>query len=378
MSSPSSGSPLRLGYVGLSSKGGWASMTQAYTLLDPEVQNHFKLVAVGTTNPTSASASAEAYTTQFGREIKGYAGDASQIAESDDVDVVAISVKSTHHFEIAKKVIEAGKPFFLEWPAGRNVQETEELAKLAKEKGVRSLIGIQGRQSGVWRKLKSEIEAGKIGKVYTVAMDVFIPAEFQAWAPATKHSYSYIHDKANGVPSIVTGLGHIIDGLLLAVGPLSRLSARGTTLFPTISILAEDGNPTGKTVPSILHDHYTVVGTLKNGGGWVTITFRQGLSAATPGRRNFSVNIDGDQGTIKVEGGDLSADPKDVYVNGEQLKVSEAHESVIGFLKSAWLEFAKGKENGGQYPDIEDALEHRKFCDAIQTSLENDGVWVDI
>ena len=144
---------IRIGFVGLSSTG-WAAMALAPSLLDPEVKKRFKVVAISTTNSESAAAAASKYSEFFGHEIKAYHGDASQIASDPEVDLVAIAVKVPYHKEVAEKAIAAGKPLFLEYQAGRTPDETREIARLAREKGVRSLIGLQGRHSPAARKVR--------------------------------------------------------------------------------------------------------------------------------------------------------------------------------------------------------------------------------
>lgn len=50
-------------------------------------------------------------------------------------------------------VIEAGKDLFFEWPVGVSLQRTVEIAEAAKKKGIKSLVGIQGRQAQTIRKV---------------------------------------------------------------------------------------------------------------------------------------------------------------------------------------------------------------------------------
>lgn len=137
---------LKLGFVGLSTKG-WASSTIAPSLLDPEVSQHIKLVAVSTSRPETATASARKYTELTGSDVKPYYGDAEKIASDPDVDLIAVSVKAPYHKEVVEKAIAHGKWFFVEWPAGKSLEETREIARLAKERGVKSVVGLQGRQS---------------------------------------------------------------------------------------------------------------------------------------------------------------------------------------------------------------------------------------
>ncbi|EEB96984.1 hypothetical protein MPER_03788, partial [Moniliophthora perniciosa FA553] len=131
--------PIRIGFIGLSTQG-WASDTLAPPLFQSPVSSKYTLVAVSTTNPKSAAASAQKYTelkraagTGDEAEVKAYHGSTSQIACDPDVDIVAVSVNSTFQKEAALRVIEAGKDVFVEWPVGRDLNETQELVTQPKD-----------------------------------------------------------------------------------------------------------------------------------------------------------------------------------------------------------------------------------------------------
>ncbi len=81
-----------------------------------------------------------------------------------------MSVKTPNHVENATKVIEAGKDLFIEWPAGRGLKETKLLAELAKAKGIRTIVGLQARQSALFRKVKKLVEDGEIGDILSTSM----------------------------------------------------------------------------------------------------------------------------------------------------------------------------------------------------------------
>lgn len=153
-----SSAPLRTGFIGLSATG-WAATALAPTLLQPALNDRYTLTAVSTTSKGSATASAAKYTEELGHPVKAYFGDSSQIASDPEVDFVAIAVKALYHKSVVLPVIAAKKPFFLEWPAGTNSKETAEIAEAARKAGVRSLIGLQGRQSPVIKKVCSPVTA---------------------------------------------------------------------------------------------------------------------------------------------------------------------------------------------------------------------------
>ncbi|KAJ3502993.1 hypothetical protein NMY22_g18403 [Coprinellus aureogranulatus] len=380
--------PLKVGVVGLSTTG-WASSTIAPSLLDPDLRKHIKLTAILTSRAESADASARKYSELTGSLVKPYHGDAEQLISDPDVDFVVVSVKVLHHREVVEKSIARGKAFFVEWPVGKSLEETKELARLVKEKGLKNVVGLQGRQSVITRKVKRIIDSGKIGKLMVVTVNFLVPRELRLWAPITTSNFAYSVDRNNGATLLSTAAAQALDNVFQAFGPLKRLSASGTTLYPTVTVIDDNTNaPTGVTLPSQFPDHITITGLLKDSGAWITIIIRQG-HPSTPGRTQLLWDIDGEGGTLKVEdtrplGWVVSArEPENVFLNGDKLEWNdeedgERAESVVPFMKNTWLEFLKGKESGGRFADIDDAVKLKEILFAIETSLDNDGRWIDL
>lgn len=144
---------INVGFVGLSSAG-WAANTLAPAITHSSL-NTYDLIALSTTSETSAQASAEKYSKELGHPVKAYFGDTSKIANDPDVNLVVISVKAPQHKQAVLPVIEAKKDFFIEWPAGASIEETEEIAAAARKQGVRTIVGLQGRHSYVSIKVLS-------------------------------------------------------------------------------------------------------------------------------------------------------------------------------------------------------------------------------
>ncbi len=141
--------PIRTGFVGLSTSG-WASILLGPTLTQNE---NFLLTAISTTSEESEKVSAGKYGAD-GHAVKPYFGSTKAIASDPDVDFVAVAVRSPHHRDALIPIIEAGKPFFIEWPAGKSTAETKEFAEAARMKGLRTMVGTQGRHSGVIKKVR--------------------------------------------------------------------------------------------------------------------------------------------------------------------------------------------------------------------------------
>ena len=113
----------------------------------------YTLTAISTSSPESASHTADKFTKSTGQPIKAYYGNSDDIANDSNVELVAVSVGVPNHKKAALPAISARKHIFLEWPAGANLAETAELAEAAHKQGVRSLVGLQCRQSRSLKKV---------------------------------------------------------------------------------------------------------------------------------------------------------------------------------------------------------------------------------
>jgi predicted dehydrogenase len=69
------------------------------------------------------------------------------------------------HKSLLLPAIDAGKDVFCEWPLARNLPEAREIVQLAKNKGVKTAIGLQARQDPAILKAKEIVRSGQIGKV---------------------------------------------------------------------------------------------------------------------------------------------------------------------------------------------------------------------
>lgn len=81
------------------------------------------------------------------------------------IDLVVCSTRVDVHYPTIRPSLVAGKDAFVEWPLASNAKDAEELTRLAKEKNVKTIVGLQGRVSPIYLKIKQVLESGKIGKV---------------------------------------------------------------------------------------------------------------------------------------------------------------------------------------------------------------------
>lgn len=67
------------------------------------------------------------------------------MAADPNVELVVVSVEVRKHYQLAMPALRAGKDVFVEWPLGVSVQQAKEMVRVAEEKGVRNMVGLQGR-----------------------------------------------------------------------------------------------------------------------------------------------------------------------------------------------------------------------------------------
>ena len=70
--------------------------------------------------------------------------------------MVVVSVKTPLHKQLAIPALKAKKQVFVEWPLGNGLAEAKELASLAKEQGVKTVVGLQARRTPVITKVSFE------------------------------------------------------------------------------------------------------------------------------------------------------------------------------------------------------------------------------
>src|SRR5205807_3263482 len=110
-----------------------------------------------------------------------------------DVDVVAITVKVPHHFELATAALNAGRAVYCEWPLGNGLQEAEQLAALAKQQGVLAVAGLQARAAPSVVYVHDLISQGYVGEVLSTTLI----GSGMGWGPTVEPYNAYVNDRKN-------------------------------------------------------------------------------------------------------------------------------------------------------------------------------------
>ena len=159
---------IRIGFVGLSKSSGWASNGLTPPLFSEPLKSQYTLAALSTSSSTSASESATHFGELTGNPVRAYHGPTDAIAGDDSLDLIAVSVKPPLHRTTLMPLLEKGRNVYIEWPVGNTIEETKEFVAKVQEKGVRTMVGLQGWQTPAVRKIREVIAEGKIGDVLNV------------------------------------------------------------------------------------------------------------------------------------------------------------------------------------------------------------------
>ena len=271
---------IRLGFVGANVNSTWSTQSHFPALLaSPDVE----FTAVCTTRPESAEEARQA----FGAKLAFH--DFRTMAESDEIDAVAVVVRVPSHYEPTKAAIEAGKHVLTEWPLGRNTAEAVELADLARAKGVQTTVGLQSRVSPALLYVKDLIETGYVGEVLSCSVNTFRDGPLQRTSDRT-----WQRDASLGAHTLTIATGHVIDALRFVAGDFSRVACMVTTQVP--QWYEPD---TEQMVDTTSPDNVRVSGQLANGAA----AHFESLPSEMPGGRTdswFGFEAYGTRGIISV------------------------------------------------------------------------------
>jgi predicted dehydrogenase len=217
--------------VGLISVGWMGKLhTRSYQALPtvyPELRLRPRLVHAVDTAPDRA---------EYAREVLGYlkaSTDYRELLADPNVDVVSICAPTGLHREIGVAAAEAGKPFWIEKPVGRNATEAGEVATAASKSGVVTSVGFNYRHAPAVERVRELVAHGDLGRITNVRAVFFTG---YASEPKGALSWRFIKDLA-GTGALGDLLSHVIDLLQYLLGPIGEVTALTSTVYTERPIL---------------------------------------------------------------------------------------------------------------------------------------------
>jgi predicted dehydrogenase len=282
---------IRVGIVGATvtqGGSGWGANAHVPAL---KALPGYELSAVCTSHEDTAKASVAAFGARRGFHRF------SDMTASPDVDLIVVCVRVPGHKELVMAGLQAGKAMFCEWPLGATLAEAQEMAGLARQRSLKSIVGLQARSDPAVLYARDLIKSGHIGEVLTAHLNASAPAVLQRGPGRIWQGV-----RANGANTLTIAGGHAIDAMCAILGEFAEVSARVTTRIP------EWRDLTGKPVAVDAPDSINVIGRMASGAE-VSVNV-----AAVPNPSGNRLEIYGREGALVVHGdGSLNIGPSQVH-----------------------------------------------------------------
>src|SRR3954463_7950066 len=350
---------IRVGIVGATvtqGGSGWGANAHVPAL---GILPDFELKAVCTAHRETAEASKAA----FGAELAFDNIDA--MAQHREVDVVVVCVRVPWHRDLVMAGLKAGKPVFCEWPLGANLAEAEEMNNLAKEKGLKTMVGLQARSDPSVMYARDLIAQGQIGEVLTASLSVVSGAQI-----VRGPGRIWQGQPSTGANTFTISGGHAFDAMCAILGEFDQVEGRLSTRIKNWQ--TQEGQPVPVDSPDVI----SFAGALQ-GGVEVNVHI-----ASVPSNPTGSVlTIYGSEGTMSMRGG--------MNIGGNQLAVGKGKDPLAEMevpdkyklapegtpsgpprnVAQAYVRAADAWAAGETFsPDFEAAVVRHKLIDAIERS----------
>jgi len=283
---------IRVGIVGATvtqGGSGWGANAHVPAL---KALPDYELKAVCTAHEDTAKASAAAFGVERAFHRFG------DMAAHPEVDLVVVCVRVPGHRELVMAGLQAGKAVWCEWPLGATLAEAQEMAGLARQRSLKSIVGLQGRSDPAILYARDLVQGGYIGEVLTANLNTAAQAVLQRGPGRIWQGV-----RANGANTLTIAGGHAIDTLCAVLGEFVEVSARVSTRIPEWRTL--EGTPVAVDAP----DSINVVGRMASGAE-VSVSV-----AAVPSNPSGNrIEIYGRDGALVVRAdGSLNIGPSQVH-----------------------------------------------------------------
>ncbi len=270
-----------------------------------------------------------------------------ELLQAGGIDAVHNCTPNALHYEINKKILEAGLHLFSEKPLTITAKEAKDLVELARKKGVVAAVMYNYRMFPLAIEAKRMIERGELGRIFAVQAEYL-----QDWLIYDTDYNWRLEPEMAGPTRAVGDIGtHAADLLQYLTGKhITEVMARMVTVHPTrkkpkgeVVTFAQQETQEYEDVKITTEDYATMLVTLEGGiPGSITV------SQVTAGKKNgLHVRIDGQNGSIEW----FQEDPNRLYI-GRRDRANEVlmrDPSLVSQETAGFIFYPGGHEEG--FPD---------------------------
>ena len=353
---------IRLGFVGANVNATWASQSHFPALLaSPDVE----FTAVCTTRPESAEEARLA----FGAKLAFH--DFREMAAAPEIDAVAVVIRVPSHYEPTKAAIESGKHVLTEWPLGRDTAEAEELANLARDRDVQTVVGLQSRVSPALLFVKELLDTGYVGEVLSCHVTTMRDGALERHS-----SNTWQRNFSMGANTLTIANGHVIDALRFVAGDFARVACMAST-----QVEQWYETDTRQYVRVTSPDNVRVSGQLESGAAasvhvgavpWAGSGFRMEIygregtlvvTGSVSSQRGEMLRVQGARGSHELQ--DLGIPERFIYVPSD---FPQGDPFNVGQLYTLFAEAIRTGQN--RAPTFDTAVDLHRFIDTLKQASD--------
>ncbi len=280
-----------------------------------------------------------------------------KMLDHEQPEMAVIATPVFLHVPMAWECSQRGIPFLLEKPLAPKSAEAQGLVKIVEEKNLTTMIGYMMRYIDTFKKAKTIIDAGVLGKLITFNSTIYVEQLFK-----TGKGWRYSKEQSGG-GVLVSQATHLIDLLQWFFGSVARVTGQVKSFYST-------------EVEDFAHLHFE----FKNGlMGWMDSSW------SIRHHRLLQVNIEvhGENGDlfvcddyVKIFLENSVADYAAGWTNFYNPDLFKGVEMDIGgpHFSRQDIAFVNAIKNGGKLEsDLRNAFEVQRIVDAAYLSAEKHG-----
>jgi len=163
-------------------------------------------------------------------DIQHYTDNLDEALANPDFPIYADFLVTTKRVDAIKKAIAAGKHIYTEKPTAESFEDAFELAKLAREAGVKNGVVHDKLYLPGFQKLRRLIDSGFFGEILSVRGEFGYWVFEGDWQPAQRPSWNYRSEDGGGIVSdMFAHWNYVIENLF---GRIENVYARAVTHIP--------------------------------------------------------------------------------------------------------------------------------------------------
>ena len=379
---------------------GWAARAHLPAL--KRLSDLYDLVAVCTTHMETAQNAARHF------DVPHAFDDVEHMLEAlPDIDVVCCSVRPIHHYKVVSAALRAGKHVYCEQPLGISTSEARAMHALAKQAGVRTVIGHQSHYEPATLHMAELVREGFVGQPLHFNHTYFVANYI---VPRPSHRQWLFEADMGGHPGYRSG--HSLDRVMSVLNrDITSISADMTVQVPERIAVDTGGVIRSNQVDSMNYllrmDGKTgnVMGTMQTSfaswygtGNHFEVYGTEGMlmlsTGATPEWNKHSGKGDPARGELKLYGAranirEYVADPtppERLQNQYREIAIPKRHYYVDGMQRGrgaflvaqTWHAFAQAIHKGYECaPSFRDKLKIHRVWDAAEQSVDH-RAWVNV